>query len=494
MRSKKLRGTKLGSIFISYRRHDSEGEAGRLFDDLAGQFGENSVFMDVAGIEAGRDFRKAIDESVSSCGVLLALIGPGWLDEKDEKGNRRLDDPSDFVRVETASALKRDIPVIPVLLRGAKMPRSDQLPADLQELAYRNGVELTHARWRSDFQLLVEPLRRLTGLPTKATSSGSRAVAVRSGDATGDESPGLAADISTAPNTSPIIDSVTLQNVSRELAHHIGPIADLVVKRAASLCISTNDLYLKVAEEIESPQERDQFLRSHGLRGSAHVTELAAAPESIKTAPAEPVIVQRSHSKPEAVSHASSLDASSPPTRWKSPVLIVAGVVFLLLLAFLVNHLRPPAGNTASHSASTSTQQTSQPQTNIAESAPSKPPEPAAPTEQSTSTNPASQAHVAMPQRVNLSAGVANGLLISKVVPAYPPLARQASVQGEVILEADISKDGTVENLRLVNGHPLLVAAAIDAVKQWKYKPYHLNGQAVAVTTQVEVSFKLSRS
>jgi hypothetical protein len=182
-------GTQLGSIFISYRRHDSEGEAGRLFDDLVGQFGENSVFMDVAGIEAGRDFRKAIDESVASCGVLLALIGPGWLDEKNEKGERRLDDPSDFVRVETASALKRDIAVIPVLLRGAKMPRSDQLPPDLQELAYRNCVEITHARWRSDVQLLVEPLRRLTGLPGKNASSGSRAVASKLSDVPQAESP-----------------------------------------------------------------------------------------------------------------------------------------------------------------------------------------------------------------------------------------------------------------------------------------------------------------
>ena len=84
--------------------------------------------MDVAAIGVGRDFRRAIDESVASCGVLLALIGPAWLDERNENGERRLDDPGDFVRVETASALKRDIPVIPVLVRGAKMPRRDQLP------------------------------------------------------------------------------------------------------------------------------------------------------------------------------------------------------------------------------------------------------------------------------------------------------------------------------------------------------------------------------
>jgi beta-lactam-binding protein with PASTA domain len=146
-------------IFVSYRRDDTEGEAGRLFDDLVGRFGEDSVFLDVAAIEVGRDFRRAIDDSVSTCGVLLAVIGKGWVDAKNEAGDRRLDDPSDFVRLETASALKRDIPVIPVLVHGARMPRADQLPDDLKELAYRNGVELTHARWRSDLELLITALK-----------------------------------------------------------------------------------------------------------------------------------------------------------------------------------------------------------------------------------------------------------------------------------------------------------------------------------------------
>ena len=146
------------AIFISYRREDAEGQAGRLFDDLARQFGEHSVFMDVAGIEPGRDFRRVIDEHVASCGVLLAMIGKSWIDAADESGRRRLEDPMDFVRLETASALKRDIPVVPVLVHGARMPRAEQLPADLAELAYRNGVELTHARWDSDVQVLIKAL------------------------------------------------------------------------------------------------------------------------------------------------------------------------------------------------------------------------------------------------------------------------------------------------------------------------------------------------
>ena len=118
--------------------------------------------MDVAAIEPGRDFRKAIDEHVASCGVLLALIGKNWVDTRDQAGRRRLDDPLDFVHIETAAALKRDIPVVPVLVQGASMPRADELPADLADLAFRNAVELTRARWDSDMTGLIkgpQPLR-----------------------------------------------------------------------------------------------------------------------------------------------------------------------------------------------------------------------------------------------------------------------------------------------------------------------------------------------
>lgn len=146
------------SIFISYRREDTEGDARHLFEVLTNHYGKDSVFLDVEAIQKGRDFRVEIDKSVSTCSVLLALIGKTWLDQKNEAGDRRLDNLDDFVRLETASALKRDIPVMPVLLHGATMPRADQLPGDLKDLAYRNGVELTHARWHSDLDLLLRAL------------------------------------------------------------------------------------------------------------------------------------------------------------------------------------------------------------------------------------------------------------------------------------------------------------------------------------------------
>jgi protein TonB len=108
------------------------------------------------------------------------------------------------------------------------------------------------------------------------------------------------------------------------------------------------------------------------------------------------------------------------------------------------------------------------------------------------SSTPVAVPKVATPQRVRVSQGVTQGLLIRKVQPNYPPLARQARIQGSVLLQAEISKDGTIQNLRLISGHPMLAPAAIEAVKQWKYKPYILNGEPVEVETQITVNFTLS--
>jgi periplasmic protein TonB len=108
------------------------------------------------------------------------------------------------------------------------------------------------------------------------------------------------------------------------------------------------------------------------------------------------------------------------------------------------------------------------------------------------SSAPVAVPKVATPQRVRVSQGVSQGLLIKKVQPAYPPLARQARIQGQVLLQAEISKDGAIQNLRLISGHPMLAPSAIEAVKQWRYKPYYLNGEPVEVETQITVIFSLS--
>jgi periplasmic protein TonB len=108
------------------------------------------------------------------------------------------------------------------------------------------------------------------------------------------------------------------------------------------------------------------------------------------------------------------------------------------------------------------------------------------------SSTPVAVPKVATPQRVRVSQGVTEGLLMKKVQPQYPPLARQARIQGAVVLQASIGKDGAVQNLRAVSGHPMLTPAAIEAVKQWKYRPYFLNGEAVEVDTTITVNFTLA--
>jgi hypothetical protein len=134
-----------GKIFISYRRDDSSASAGRLYDRLIGRFPSNQIFMDVTNLDPGVDFVKVIEESVGSCDVLIAVIGRHWLISSDEEG-RRLDNPEDFVRLEIATALKRGIRVIPVLVEGASMPRPGELPDDLKSLVRRNALEVSHNR------------------------------------------------------------------------------------------------------------------------------------------------------------------------------------------------------------------------------------------------------------------------------------------------------------------------------------------------------------
>jgi len=148
----------MSTVFISYRREITAGEARALYNDLVDRLGKNSVFMDVDSIALGRDFRSALQSTLASCDLMLVLIGRNWADVKDEQGRTRLQNPGDFVRLEIEAALKRDIVVMPVLVQGAHMPAAEQLPPEINDLAYRNGFELSHTRWESD---IGEMMRRL---------------------------------------------------------------------------------------------------------------------------------------------------------------------------------------------------------------------------------------------------------------------------------------------------------------------------------------------
>jgi tetratricopeptide (TPR) repeat protein len=146
-------------IFISYRRDDSPGTAGRLYDRLAQSFGEANLFIDVDKIPAGVNFVKHLNEQVANCNIFLCTIGPNWLSAKNDDGHRRLDQPGDYVRIEVAAALKRDIPVIPVLIDGACVPKARELPDDIASLAERQAVEVDNSQFGRDAYSLEQKIR-----------------------------------------------------------------------------------------------------------------------------------------------------------------------------------------------------------------------------------------------------------------------------------------------------------------------------------------------
>src|SRR5690606_36296171 len=132
----------MSRIFINYRRVDSEGYVGRLYDHLIQHFDPNDIFMDVVSLEPRADFVQELENAVAACDVFISVIGPQWLTAADENGERRIDQWNDFVRIEIASALKQHKLVIPVLVGGTKMPAPTDLPEDLQALARRNAIVL----------------------------------------------------------------------------------------------------------------------------------------------------------------------------------------------------------------------------------------------------------------------------------------------------------------------------------------------------------------
>jgi hypothetical protein len=150
-----------GKIFISYRREDTSGESGRLKDNLELIFGKENIFYDVETLEAGLNFDQSIAKALNESKVLLAMIGPHWLKVTDSKGVKRLENPEDWVRKEIAEAIKRGLRVIPVLVNGADMPSSDELPDDLKELSLKHAQELTSSRWNYDVGVLTKVLEKL---------------------------------------------------------------------------------------------------------------------------------------------------------------------------------------------------------------------------------------------------------------------------------------------------------------------------------------------
>lgn len=150
------------SVFISYRRDDSQDVTDRIYDYLVERFNKNNIFMDIDAIPLGVDFQEHIAQEVQSCDLVLVIIGRDWLNARDKEGNRRLDNPGDFVRIEIESALTRDIPVIPVLIRDAGMPTKAKLPRSLQSLTHRNAIAVRSGQdFRTDISRLISGIERI---------------------------------------------------------------------------------------------------------------------------------------------------------------------------------------------------------------------------------------------------------------------------------------------------------------------------------------------
>jgi len=160
----------MARVFISYRRVDSKWAVGRLYDRLSEVLDRKNIFLDVNDIEPGEDYTERIKEIVSTCDVLLAVIGREWLTSQDSSGRRRLDDPRDWVRVEIASALARGIRVIPVLIDEAEMPERHALPDDLARLAHLNAKLVSFTRFHADLDSLLRVLEKVLCLPSEPTA------------------------------------------------------------------------------------------------------------------------------------------------------------------------------------------------------------------------------------------------------------------------------------------------------------------------------------
>lgn len=137
-----IQGYPPGSVFISYRRDDSADVTGRIHERLLQRFARDVVFKDVDSIPLGIDFRQHLEGALGQCRVLIAVINDQWIERGIATGKRRIDDPRDQLRIELEVALRRNIPVVPVLVRKASVPSEEELPSSLKSLAYRNGIQV----------------------------------------------------------------------------------------------------------------------------------------------------------------------------------------------------------------------------------------------------------------------------------------------------------------------------------------------------------------
>ena len=245
-------------IFINYRREDSAGYAGRLYDHLTRHFGHGFVFMDIDAITPGQDFTEVLDRNLSVCAALIVVIGKSWLTCENAQGHRRLDDTQDFVRAEIIAALDRRIPVIPALVGGATMPSQEDLPTALAILARRQAIELSDTRFQQDCLRLIEVLDDIVKKDTGDPIMGSSASAVsgKPTDISGiwvADDPGLSFDGRRYPMR--FTFKVFGNKVLGTMAYHITGETKIVDGKidGDSLSFTTNHAYVSGTESEEHP-------------------------------------------------------------------------------------------------------------------------------------------------------------------------------------------------------------------------------------------------
>jgi hypothetical protein len=156
-----------GSLFLCYRRGDTEDAAGRLHDRLVDAYGTESVFMDIDSVPLGIDFVDHVTDQIARCSTVIVMIGRQWLKIQDDRQRRRLDNEDYLVRAEVRAALQRKIPVIPVVVQNASMPGADELPEDIRLLARRNGISLRPDQWKEGVERLLRELDAVMGRRSK---------------------------------------------------------------------------------------------------------------------------------------------------------------------------------------------------------------------------------------------------------------------------------------------------------------------------------------
>jgi hypothetical protein len=252
-------------IFISYRRDDAAGDAGRLADHLHRRFGKNQVFLDIDTIDPGKDFVQVLQSSLQETAAVLVVIGPRWALARAADGTRRLDDAKDFVRLEVEASLQRPIPVVPVLVQGATMPREEDLPPSLASLATRQAATLDHAEFHDDAERLCDRLATVIGADEPTPVPGVRRWW-----------PGVAA---AAVLTLGVITFFVLRTSNREPAVVIDPQKPPTVENAtAAETARANELMAAASAQ----RQRNQY--AEALATLARARELAPASGTVREA------------------------------------------------------------------------------------------------------------------------------------------------------------------------------------------------------------------